>query len=111
MITNEYSIIGDIRLTPFYDIDECMARIMGLVEELNKGLVFSARSQLFSLHVFTIDFSVLPTRGPCSKYSITDTTTGESFTGKLTFTFEGDAMKVVTMTTTLYYFLSLGHCL
>ena len=41
MTTNEYSIIGDIRLTPFYDIDECMARIMGLVEELNKGHVFS----------------------------------------------------------------------
>ena len=41
MTTDEYSIKGDIRLTPFYDIDECMARIMGLVEELNKGLVFS----------------------------------------------------------------------
>ena len=48
MITNEYSFIGDIRLTPFYDIDECMARIMGLVEELNKGLVFSARSYTLS---------------------------------------------------------------
>ena len=30
-------IQGDIRLTPFYDVDECMKKIMGYVEELNSG--------------------------------------------------------------------------
>ena len=28
---------GDIRLTPFYDVNECVRKIKGYVEELNKG--------------------------------------------------------------------------
>jgi acetylornithine deacetylase len=66
---------GDIRLTPFYDIAECTEKMKKYVEELNK------------------DLSVLPTRGPCSKYNITDSTTGESFKAELTFTIEGDPLK------------------
>lgn len=34
-------IQGDIRLTPFYDVDECMKKIMGYVEELNSGWYIS----------------------------------------------------------------------
>ena len=30
-------IQGDIRLTPFYDVDECMKKVKGYVEELNDG--------------------------------------------------------------------------
>lgn len=30
-------IQGDIRLTPFYDVDECMKKVKGYVEELNNG--------------------------------------------------------------------------
>ncbi|XP_019863918.1 PREDICTED: acetylornithine deacetylase-like [Amphimedon queenslandica] len=66
---------GDIRLTPFYDIEECTARIGKYVEELNN------------------DLSILPCRGPCSKYDITDTATGASFRAKLTFTIEGAPLK------------------
>ena len=28
---------GDIRLTPFYDIDECIKKVEGYVAELDKG--------------------------------------------------------------------------
>ena len=34
-------IQGDIRLTPFYDVDECMEKVKGYVQELNNGLFFS----------------------------------------------------------------------
>ena len=62
---------GDIRLTPFYDIDECLTKIKRDVAQLNN------------------DIGILSTRGPCSKYGIIDEATGESFWGKLTFTIEG----------------------
>ena len=45
-------------------------------------------------HIHPTDLSVLPTHGPCSKYNITDTATGESHDGKVTITFEGDPLKV-----------------
>ena len=35
-----------------------------------------------------------PTHGPCSKYEITDTATGDHFVGKITFTFDGQPFKV-----------------
>ena len=47
-----------------------------------------------SPHNVSIDISLLPTRGLCSKYEITDSDTGESFRGKLIFTVEGDAYRV-----------------
>ena len=28
---------GDIRLTPFYNIDECVKKVEGYIAELNKG--------------------------------------------------------------------------
>ena len=28
---------GDIRLTPFYNIDECMEKVRGYIQELNAG--------------------------------------------------------------------------
>ena len=28
---------GDIRLTPFYNVKDCMAKVKGYVDELNKG--------------------------------------------------------------------------
>ena len=31
------SLTGDIRLTPFYDVEECVAKVQGYVDELNKG--------------------------------------------------------------------------
>ena len=30
---------GDIRLTPFYNVDECMKKVQGYVAELNKGII------------------------------------------------------------------------
>ena len=30
-------LTGDIRLTPFYDAEECIAKVKGYTEELNKG--------------------------------------------------------------------------
>ena len=46
-------IKGDIRLTPFYDIEQCVGKMTEYVKQLNE------------------DLSILPTRGPCSKYTIT----------------------------------------
>ncbi|XP_065912239.1 uncharacterized protein [Dysidea avara] len=45
---------GDIRLTPFYDIAECLKKVEGYVAELNKN----------------ISVLVSGDRGPCSKYDI-----------------------------------------
>lgn len=71
-------IKGDIRLTPFYDIEQCVEKMTEYVKQLNE------------------DLSILPTRGPCSKYTITGE---ETFTGKLEFklnqeTFEGIACDI-----------------
>ena len=41
-----------------------------------------------------VDFSVLPTHGPCSKFNFTDSATGESFKGKVTIEFDGEPYKV-----------------
>jgi acetylornithine deacetylase len=45
-------IQGDIRLTPFYEAETCLEKVEGYVETLNN------------------DLSLLPTRGPCSKYTL-----------------------------------------
>lgn len=84
--------VGDIRLTPFYDIEECTARMIKYVDELNngKGLIVISSYNLFSIS----DLSLLPCRGPCSKYDITDTATGASFRAKLSFNVEGTPLKV-----------------
>eukprot|EP00051_Salpingoeca_urceolata_P026545 m.477694 g.477694 ORF g.477694 m.477694 type:complete len:493 (+) comp20921_c0_seq1:1550-3028(+) len=47
-------IEGDIRLTPFYNLDECIAKVTKYVEDINA------------------DLGSLPTRGPMSKYEITE---------------------------------------
>jgi len=51
-IPEDCSIVGDIRLTPFYDINECATRVEKYVQELNDNI------------------NQLPTRGPCSKYEL-----------------------------------------
>ncbi len=30
-------VLGDIRLTPFYDIDECLVKIKSYIDEINNG--------------------------------------------------------------------------
>ena len=30
-------LTGDVRLTPFYNVKDCMAKLKGYVDELNKG--------------------------------------------------------------------------
>ena len=47
------TISGDIRLTPFYDAGEVYETVSGWVKELNET-----------------QFAALPTRGPCSKYTL-----------------------------------------
>ena len=51
----------------------------------NEGLV----------HYIIIDLSLLPTRGPCSKYSISDSNNGETITGKVEFQLMGEVFKVL----------------
>ncbi|GFH22924.1 M20_dimer domain-containing protein, partial [Haematococcus lacustris] len=51
-IPGQASVSGDCRLTPFYDLNKVMAALQRYVEELNA------------------DLSMLPTRGPVSKYSL-----------------------------------------
>ena len=46
------------------------------------------------LYVITIDLSLLPTRGPCSKYEIPNEDDTGSIKGKLTFTLESEPLKV-----------------
>jgi len=67
-------IQGDIRLTPFYNVYDCMKKVEGYVKELND------------------DITKLPTRGPCSKYEL-DLEEGK-FRGELELTFEADPFKV-----------------
>ncbi|XP_065175134.1 uncharacterized protein LOC135805072 [Sycon ciliatum] len=68
-------IIGDIRLTPFYNVEDVMSKIKTYVDELN-----------------ATDFAALPTRGPCSKY-VVKSPEGEDIKGVLTLEFEGEPFK------------------
>lgn len=45
----ECTICGDVRVTPFYDVEKVMAKLQSYVEDLNANV------------------NQLPTRGPCSK--------------------------------------------
>ena len=36
-LSHHWLLAGDIRLTPFYDVEECIAKVKGYMEELNKG--------------------------------------------------------------------------
>ena len=103
-------IQGDIHLTPFYNVYDCMKKV---VKELNDGkscdfhsnqlcdhVLLTCHQQLvlwwglkqcpsFPLHP---DITKLPTRGPCSKYEL-DLEEGK-FRGELELTFEADPFKV-----------------
>jgi len=65
---------GDLRVTPFYDVNDGIQKVKAYVEELNS------------------DITKLPTRGPCSKYEL-DLEEGK-FCGGLEITFEPDPFKV-----------------
>lgn len=67
-------IQGDIRLTPFYNVQECMKTVDGYIADIN------SRPQ----H--------LPTHGPASKYVITEED-GNELKAKLTMTWPDDPMK------------------
>ena len=120
---------GDIRLTPFYNIHNCMRKFEGYMQELNDGescdksfnhvtslatrrlvckFVPASFLSLLSLPPPTSsllplpppllppfphpDITQLPTRGPCSKYTL-DLEEGK-FRGELKLTFEGEPFKV-----------------
>lgn len=73
-------IAGDIRLTPFYSVEECMNKVSLYIADLNANL------------------SAIPTRGPCSKYEVVEES-GSTTKGKLTLTwtdapFRGIACKL-----------------
>lgn len=51
------TVSGDVRLTPFYEVKDVIAKLKTYVADLNAGLA---------------DPSVVPTRGPCSKYVLED---------------------------------------
>ena len=57
------------------------------------------------VHVHASDLSLLPTRGPCSKYEL-DLPEGQ-FKGKLIFTLEGGILRVCTMYMYVYVCCSL----
>ncbi|MEW5309948.1 MAG: hypothetical protein WDW38_001788 [Sanguina aurantia] len=64
-IPGECTICGDVRVTPFYDVSQVMARLRLYADELNA------------------DLSVLPCRGPASRYSLPD----EGLSGRLELKF------------------------
>ena len=47
------------------------------------------------LSIVLLDLSLLPTRGPCSKYSIYDSNNEETITGKIEFQLMGEVFKVL----------------
>lgn len=67
-------IEGDIRLTPFYKVEEAKAAVEKYVEEINANIQH------------------LPTRGPCSRYEITEED-GNKKRGKITLEWMGEAFK------------------
>ncbi|XP_065897167.1 uncharacterized protein [Dysidea avara] len=68
---------GDIRLTPFYNITECLKKLEGYVAELNKN----------------ISVLVSGDRGPCSKYDIS--IADGDFKGELEIIWDGEPFKGV----------------
>ena len=72
-------IQGDIRLTPFYDAETCLEKVKGYVETLNNGEERGERvgpegeggeRERVCVFISISDLSLLPTRGPCSKYTL-----------------------------------------
>jgi len=71
-------IEGDIRLTPFYVAQDAVDKVTAWVKELNDALAEGK--------------SLLPMRGPCSKYNIIKAD-GEPFFGKIELTWAGEPFK------------------
>eukprot|EP00298_Acanthocystis_sp_HF-20_P012350 c19845_g4_i1.p1 GENE.c19845_g4_i1~~c19845_g4_i1.p1 ORF type:complete len:434 (-),score=190.05 c19845_g4_i1:34-1335(-) len=70
-------IRGDIRLTPFYNIEKCIEKVTSYATELQASVTSLANPEL---------------RGPCSKYEVVDTE-GKTITGGIKLTFEDDPYK------------------
>lgn len=71
----EYS--GDVRLTPFYDVQTLMDKVQEYIDDINAN----------------ID-TVVPTRGPCSKYVLQGTDASEAKRGLVEFTWVDDIENV-----------------
>ncbi|KAK9144498.1 hypothetical protein Sjap_004401 [Stephania japonica] len=69
-IPGECTISGDVRLTPFYEINDVLKKVQGYVDDINANI------------------EKLPTRGPVSKYVLPD----ENLRGKLTISFGAKPM-------------------
>ncbi|XP_074317751.1 acetylornithine deacetylase-like [Silene latifolia] len=65
-IPGECTICGDVRLTPFYDVADCMKKLQEYVDDINSNI------------------EKLETRGPVSKYVLPD----EKLRGRLTISFD-----------------------
>lgn len=65
-IPGECTISGDVRLTPFYDVTDCMKKLQEYVDDMNSNI------------------EKLDTRGPVSKYVLPD----ENISGRLVITFD-----------------------
>jgi len=65
-------IRGDIRLTPFYNIVDCIAKVKGYASELHQNVTEMANPTV---------------RGPASKYEVVDTE-GKTIRGVVSLTFE-----------------------
>ena len=115
-------IQGDIRLTPFYNIDDCLEKVRGYVQEIGNGQLHQKEIKKIRYINFTllsfslspllsplppppshlpIDLSLLPTRGPCSKYEL-DIEEGK-FRGKFDFSLTGPPLRVSNSTTLYKY--------
>ena len=46
-------IQGDIRLTPFYDAEACLEKVMGYVASLNSGTLLTVWSHVFNVYMFS----------------------------------------------------------
>ena len=85
--------LGDIRLTPFYDIAACKDKLKEYAEELNRGnYYFNVVQQVHLTLMIITDPTVLPSRGQ-SGYVITDDT-GANIKGELELKFVGETLKV-----------------
>lgn len=65
---------GDIRLTPFYNPDECVTTMLKHAADINANIQY------------------LRTHGPCSKYDL-NLDDGQKFRGKIELTFESEIFK------------------
>ncbi|XP_057520614.1 acetylornithine deacetylase [Amaranthus tricolor] len=65
-IPGECTISGDVRLTPFYDVNACMKKLQEYVDDINSNI------------------EKLDTRGPVSRYVLPE----ENIKGRLTITFD-----------------------